>query len=210
MPANTPMPTATIVDTELDEAVAVFAEVRPRLHAIAARILHNDDEADDIVQDAWLRWQFCDRAAVENPTAFLVTMTKRLAINSLNSARSRREYYVGDWLTEPVDPDDGPTMVPEHDEALEHGVHYLLEHLSSVERAAFVLRQALEYPYEKIASILHLSEANTRQIVSRAGRRLNVGGDRAVDQVEERRLVSAFAAAARRGELDVLEQLLAA
>lgn len=210
MPTNTLTLSATTESADLDEAVAIFAAVRPRLHAIAARILHNRDEADDIVQEAWLRWQFCDRAAVQNPTAFLVTMTTRLAINSLNSARSRREYYVGDWLVEPVDPDDDPTMAPEHDEALKHGVHYLLEHLSSVERAAFVLRHALEYPYDKIAALLHLSEANTRQIVSRAGRRLDAGVKRTVDQFDERRLVNAFAAAARHGEVGALEQLFAA
>lgn len=206
------VPSSTIAGTaaDLDEAAAVFADVRAKLHTAAARVLHNREEAHDIVQEAWLRWQSCDRARVRNPTAFLVTTTIRLAINSLQSARSRREICVGDWTSEAADTDEDPTVGPERDAALEQCCRTLLERLSPIERAAFVLRHALDYPYPRIAAILQHSEANTRQIVNRAGKRVRAEGHRMVSPSDQRRLVTAFAAAARRGDVAELELFFAA
>jgi DNA-directed RNA polymerase specialized sigma24 family protein len=122
--------------------LAVFVEVRPRLFAIAYRILGCAAAAEDVVQDAWLRWQAIDRSVVLNARAFLATTTMRLAINVAQSARLRRETCVGTWLAEPADTRPDPQTEVERGEALEHAVLMLLETLSPRERAAYVLREA--------------------------------------------------------------------
>ena len=104
--------------TDLDDALATFTSVRPRLFGIAYRMLGSASEAQDIVQEAWLRWQACDRAAVLQPAAFLATTTTRLAINYAQSARARRETYIGPWLPEPVDTSSDPLLGAERGEAL--------------------------------------------------------------------------------------------
>lgn len=195
---------------DLDRAVAVFGEVRPRLFGIAYRMLGSVAEAEDLVQDVWLRWQGTDRSAVHNPAAFLATAITRLAINALQSARARRETYIGPWLPEPVDTSADPLLGAERAEALELAVLLLMERLSANERAAYVLREAFDYPYAQIADILQSSEAAVRQLVSRARKHV-VGERRArVAATEQRRLLSAFVTAARSGELAALEELFAA
>ena len=159
----------------LDDGLSVFVSVRPRLFGIAYRMLGSAAEAEDIVQDVWLRWQTTDRSVVLNPPAFLATTTTRLAINLAQSARSRRETYVGPWLPEPVDTSSDPHLGAERGEALEFAVLLLLEKLSPTERAAYILREAFNYPYEDIADILQLAEANTRQLVTRARKHLADG-----------------------------------
>ena len=153
---------------DLEEAVAVFAEVRPRLFGIAYRMLGSATEAEDLLQEVWLRWQAYDRAGVGNPAAFLATTTTRLAINALQSARVRRETYIGPWLPEPVDTGADPYLGAERGEALEFAVLVLLERLSPTERAAYVLREAFDYPYPQIAEIVQINEAAARHLVSRA------------------------------------------
>jgi DNA-directed RNA polymerase specialized sigma24 family protein len=111
-------------------------------------------EAEDIVQDVWLRWQSTNRSAIKNPTAYLVTTTTRLCINVTQSARSRRETYVGPWLPEPVDTGVDPGLGAERGEALNLAVLVLLEKLCPTERAAYVLREAFDYSYRQIADIL--------------------------------------------------------
>jgi RNA polymerase sigma-70 factor (ECF subfamily) len=197
-------------EDRLDEAVKAFAEVRPRLLGIAYRVLGSAVEAEDVVQEAWLRWQMCDRTMVRNPTAFLVTATTRLAINAAQSARVRRESYVGRWLPEPVDTRHDPTMGAERDEALELGILLLLERLSPTERAAYVLRQAFDYSYADVAAILQLTEVNARQLVSRAGKRITAERRWPVAPADQQRLMHAFVAAARRGDMAALEDLFAA
>lgn len=192
-----------------DDAVATFDGLRARLLGIAYRILGSRTEAEDLVQEVWLRWQGCDRAVVRNPTAFLVTMTTRLALNVVQTARVRREAPAGRWLPEPAGNDD-PTDGVEQAEAVEHGLHLLCERLTPAERAAFVLRTAFDYPYHRIAGILRVSEANARQLVSRASRRLACGRRRPVDPGFHRELTRAFSAAARHGSTTALERLLAA
>ncbi len=153
---------------DLEAAVVVFTSVRPRLFGIAYRMLSSATEAEDLVQEVWLRWQTCDRAAVVNPGAFLATTTTRLAINALQSARVRRETYVGPWLPEPVDTSADPYLGAERGEALEFAALMLMEKLKPNERAAYVLREAFDYSYALIADILQSTEPAVRQLVSRA------------------------------------------
>ena len=193
----------------LDDAVTEFGRVRPRLLGIAYRILGNWTEAEDIIQDAWLRWQTYDRSRVVNSTAFLVTTTTRLALNAAQSARVRRESYVGRWLPESVDTGDDPTLGAERTEALELGILLLLQRLSPTERAAYVLRQAFDYPYSQIAEVLQTSEANARQLVSRAGKHLAEEPRQSATRSEQIRLVHAFVSASQRGEVAPLEHLFA-
>ncbi|WP_112244779.1 RNA polymerase sigma-70 factor [Kribbella monticola] len=195
--------------SELDEAAAVFAGIRPRLFGIAYRMLGSAVEAEDIVQEAWIRWQAYDRSKVVDPAAFLATTTTRLAINAAQSARVRREAYVGPWLPEPVDTANDPALGAERDDALELALLHLLEKLSPTQRAAYVLREAFAYPYDEIAEILQLSEANVRQLVSRSSKRLATERRDPVGKGQHRRLLEAFLAAARKGDLAVLEELLA-
>src|SRR6476660_7260258 len=146
--------------TENDDGLSVFFDARPRLFGIAYRMLGSAAEAEDIVQDVWLRWQSTNRSAVENPPAYLATTTTRLCINLAQSAHTRRETYVGTWLPEPVDTSADPAIGAERDEALKLAVLLLLEKLSPTERAAYVLREAFDYPYRQIAEILQTEEAN--------------------------------------------------
>ncbi|GAA3714858.1 RNA polymerase sigma-70 factor [Nonomuraea antimicrobica] len=195
---------------DLDRAAAVFDGVRPRLFGIAYRMLASVSEAEDLVQDVWLRWQGYDRATVDNPAAFLATTTTRLAINAAQSARVRRETYLGPWLPEPVDTGADPHLGAERGEALEFAVLLLLERLSPTERAAYVLREAFDYPYGQIAGIVGLSEVAVRQLVSRARKRVRVERRTPVPKAEQRRLLTAFVSAARSGDLAALEELFAA
>lgn len=197
-------------DAHLDEAVAEFGRVRPRLLAIAHRILGRRAEAEDIVQDAWVRWQTYDRSRVLSPTAFLVTTTTRLAINAAQSARVRRESSVDRWTPEPAATAGDPTMGVERAEALHVGITVLLQRLAPSERAAYVLRQAFDYPYEEIAEVLQTTTANARQLVSRAGRHLAARRPQPATKAAHERLMSAFMDAARRGEVATLERLFAA
>ncbi|MEV4362966.1 sigma-70 family RNA polymerase sigma factor [Nonomuraea sp. NPDC049625] len=195
---------------DLEQAAAVFAGVRPRLFGIAYRMLASVTEAEDLVQDVWLRWQAYDRATVDDPAAFLATTTTRLAINATQSARVRRETYLGPWLPEPVDTAADPYLGAERAEALEFAVLLLLERLSPTERAAYVLREAFDYPYRQIADILELNEPAVRQLVSRARKRVLIARPTPVTQTEQHRLLTAFVAAARSGDMTTLEELLAA
>jgi RNA polymerase sigma-70 factor (TIGR02957 family) len=194
---------------DLEQAAAVFAGVRPRLFGIAYRMLGSAVEAEDLVQDVWLRWQTSDRSTVTNPAAYLATAITRLAINATQSARVRRETYIGPWLPEPVDTSADPHLGAERNEALEFAVLLVLERLSPTERAAYILREAFDYPYSQIAEILRASEAATRQWVSRARKRLVAERRNPVTGQEQRELLTAFVAAARMGDLAALEQLLA-
>lgn len=197
-------------DDSLGSAVAVFDSSRPRLFGIAYRMLGSVAEAEDIVQETWLRWQQTDRSVVRNPPGFLTTVTTRLAINSADSARVRREQYIGPWLPEPVDTSADPTLGAERAEALDAAVLVLLEALPARERAAYVLREAFDYPYPRIAEIVQTTEANTRQQVSRAKKHVADNRREPVSTAEHRRLLTAFVAAARTGDLESLERLLAA
>jgi RNA polymerase sigma-70 factor (TIGR02957 family) len=202
--------TAMSAGEDLDQAAAVFAEVRPRLFGIAYRMLGSSLDAEDLVQEVWLRWQACDRSAVANPGAYLATAITRLAINAGQTARARHEAYVGPWLPEPVDTSADPQLGAERGAVLEFAVLLLLEKLSPTERAAYVLREAFDYPYGQIAEIVRTTEATARQLVSRGRKRLAAERRTPVGAPEQRRLLTAFVAAARAGDLSTLEQLFAA
>lgn len=192
-----------------DPALDTFQAVRPRLFGIAYRMLGSATEADDVIQDAWVRWQGTDRSAVREPAAFLATTVTRLAINALESARARRETYVGPWLPEPVSTVGDPTLGAERAEALSLAVLLLLERLTPGERAAYVLHEAFDYPYRRIAEVLEVSEANARQLGSRARAHLERERAGSVSESERRRLLDAFTAAAVNGDLEALEAVLA-
>ena len=192
-----------------DDGLSAFFNVRPRLFGIAYRMLGSAAEAEDIVQDVWLRWQSTNRSAVENPPAYLATTTTRLCINLAQSAHTRRETYIGTWLPEPVDTSSDPGIGAERGEALKLAVLMLLEKLSPTERAAYVLREAFDYSYDQIAAILQLEEANVRQLVSRARKHIEDGRRKSVSSDEQRRLLEAFIAAARKADMAALESLFA-
>ncbi|QAY60109.1 RNA polymerase sigma-70 factor [Microbacterium protaetiae] len=194
---------------DLDLAAAQFAEHRRRLFGIAYRMLGTVADAEDVLQDAWIRWQMTDRSAVREPAAFLTTVTTRLAINALQSAHVRRETYIGPWLPEPVNTEDDPGLGAERSEALEYAVLILLEKLTPTERAAYVLREALDYPYERIAEVIQTTAVATRQLVSRARKHLASERKATTDAASHRRLLEAFLAAAQRGETAQLEALFA-
>ncbi|MFI2761936.1 RNA polymerase sigma factor SigJ [Streptomyces echinatus] len=192
----------------LSAAAEAFERLRPRLFGIAYRVLGSVSEAEDVVQDVWERWQGADRGAVRDSGAFLAKITTRLAINVAQSARVRREAYVGPWLPEPVDTSVDPQVGAERGEAPELAVLLVLQRLNPVERAAYVLREAFEYAYDEIAGMLQLSQANTRQLVSRARKRLSAERREPVDAAQHRRLLDAFVAAARHGDVAALENVL--
>jgi len=194
---------------EQDDGLMAFAKVRPRLFGIAYRMLGSAAEAEDIVQDVWLRWQATDRSLVENPSAFLATTTTRMCINFAESARSRRETYVGPWLPEPVDTSGDPTLGAERREALGLAILLLLEKLTPTERAAYILHEAFDYPYRQIADILQVEEANARQLASRARKHIADGRRTPASSEEQRRLLEAFIGAAQKGDLTALEALFA-
>jgi RNA polymerase sigma-70 factor (TIGR02957 family) len=202
--------TARLDGEDLEEAAAVFTGLRPRLFGIAYRMLSSATEAEDLVQEVWLRWQKTDRASVANPAAFLATATTRLAINQLQSARARHETYVGPWLPEPVDTSADPYLGAERGEALEFATLLLMEKLTPNERAAYVLREAFDYPYGQIADILQSTEPAVRQLVSRARKRVTGERRAPVSAAAQRELLTSFIVAARSGDMTALEQLFAA
>jgi RNA polymerase sigma-70 factor (ECF subfamily) len=190
---------------EHDDGLSAFAPVRPRLFGIACRMLGSAAEAEDVVQDVWMRWQSTNRNVVENPPGFLAITTTRLCINLAQSAHSRRETYIGTWLPEPVDTSADPAVGAERGEALKLAVLLLLEKLSPTERATYVLREAFDYSYDQIASILQMEEANVRQLVSRARKHIADGRRMPVSEDEQRRFLEAFIAAAQKGDMAALE-----
>ena len=192
---------------EHDDGLSAFAPVRPRLFGIAYRMLGSAAEAEDVVQDVWMRWQSTNRGTVDNPPAYLATATTRLCINLTQSAHSRRESYIGTWLPEPVDTSADPGIGAERAEALKLAVLLLLEKLTPKERAAYVLREAFDYSYDQIASILQMEEANARQLVSRARKHIADGRRASVSLNEQRRFLEAFIAAAQKGDMAALEGL---
>jgi len=197
-------------ETNMDDAgLSVFVSVRPRLFGIAYRMLGSATEAEDVVQDVWLRWQSTNRSVILNPAAYLATTTTRLCIHVATSARARRETYVGPWLPEPVDTSADPGLGAERGQALQLAVLILLEKLSPMERAAYILREAFDYPYCEISEIVRTEEANVRQLVSRARKHITEGRRIPASPAEQQRLLHAFIDAARQGNMAALEGLFA-
>jgi RNA polymerase sigma-70 factor (ECF subfamily) len=189
---------------------AVFLGLRPTLFGVAYRMLGSASEAEDVLQEAFLRWQAQDDGTVESPKAFLTSVVTRLCIDQLGSARARRETYVGQWLPEPVSTEPEPGRAAELADSLSLAFLVLLEELSPAERAAFILREVFGYSYEETASMLERNQAACRQLVSRAhrqidGRRRRFDADRARGQ----ELVERFLVACGGGDVDGLLSLLA-
>ncbi|MFG2191844.1 RNA polymerase sigma-70 factor [Streptomyces sp. NPDC048639] len=198
-----------------ESATDVFEEHRPVLTGVAYRMLGRVADAEDIVQEAWLRWSGADHATVRQPRAFLVRITTRLAIDRLRQVQSRREAYVGPWLPEPIATDFADTVPDAAEravlaESVSFAVLVVLESLSPLERAVFVLREAFGYPYAEIAGVLDRSEPAVRQLAGRARRHVEERRPRfPVDPQEQRDLTERFLAAATGGEIDELLALLA-
>ncbi len=192
--------------------LAEFQALRPRLFGVAYRMLGSATDAEDVLQDAWLRWQTVDRSAVRSPEAFLVRMVTNLCLTALDSARARREVYVGPWLPEPVLTADG-ALGPLDDAVQRESVSFallaLLERLTPAERAAYVLREAFGYSAREVAELIGTSEANARQLHSRARRHVALDEKRTVDPKTWMDLVQRFFAAARDGDVESLETMLA-
>jgi RNA polymerase sigma factor (sigma-70 family) len=191
------------------DGLSAFLSVRSRLFGIACRMLGSAAEAEDVVQDVWVRWQTADRSLVRDAAAFLAKTTTRTAINVMQSARSRRETSVGPGVPEPVDTSADPGLGAERAKRLEVGILLLLERLSPAERAAYILREAFDYPYRDIANVLRLEEANARQVMTRARQHVANGRRMRAKSTDQRRLIEAFIAAARQGDIGGLEGLLA-
>jgi RNA polymerase sigma-70 factor (ECF subfamily) len=194
---------------DIAAAVAVFDEHRRRIFGIAYRMLGTVADAEDIVQETWIRWQNADRTDIREPAAFLATVATRLSINATQSAHARRETYIGPWLPEPVNTDADPALGAERGEALQFAILLVLEKLTPTERAAYILREALDYPYERIADVIGATVASARQLVSRARKHLASARKAEVAAAEQRRLLEAFLVAAQKGDVTDLERLFA-
>lgn len=194
------------------DLAASFETNRKRLSAIAYRMLGSAAEAEDVVQDAYLRWHRADRDEVADPGAFLARIVTRLCLDRLKEARRRRETYVGTWLPEPLVTDAGFTVDPEEGVSGDISVALLLalERLSPAERAAFLLHDVFDVGFDEVAIILERSPASCRQLASRA--RSHIREDRpryATNPAEQRAIADAFFAAARSGDSEALARLLA-
>ncbi|MFE1755005.1 RNA polymerase sigma factor SigJ [Streptomyces anandii] len=189
-----------------------FEVSRGRLEAIAYRLLGSASEAEDAVQETFLRWQAADTGRIEVPEAWLTKVLTNWCLNQLTSARARRETYVGEWLPEPLlagDPMLGPADTAERRESVSYAVLAVMERLSPNERAVYVLREAFDYPHREIAEILDLTEAASQQIFHRAKRHVAEGKARAeVDEGAARKVLEEFLAAATSGRTEPLVRLL--
>ncbi|MBH1938714.1 RNA polymerase sigma-70 factor [Streptomyces sp. AV19] len=189
-----------------------FEALRPMLLGLAYRMLGSMWDAEDVVQEAYVRWLRTDRAEVREPRAFLATVVSRLALNQLRSARVTRESYPGSWLPEPVATDTaGPLDTAELRDTLSYATLHLMERLTPPERAVFVLRDAFEMPYEQIAEVVGASAATCRQTHRRALGHLAAARKRGRPSREEHeRLLTRFLDAAAGGDLAALKDLLSA
>lgn len=189
-----------------------FEELRPLLFSIAYRILGSVSEAEDAVQETWLRYQLSD-AQPESTRAYLSTVVTRISIDVLRSARRKREEYVGPWFPEPLlsDPYSDPERSAELADSLSMAALLLLERLSPLERAVFVLREVFGFDFPQVASAVGRSEAACRQLAVRARRHMDAGRPRfAADRRERAELAGRFLDALRDGDVDGLRDLLAA
>lgn len=198
-------------DPAISIRLATFDQYRSLLFSIAYRMLGSVADAEDMLQETYIRWQQTSDDEIRSPRAFLVTIMSRLCINQLQSARVKREEYVGEWLPEPIvtDPGSDPMGMIKIDESLSMAFLVLLERLTPVERAVFILREVFEYEYSEISAALGQSEVNCRQILRRA--RQHVNGMRPRFEVSRRKqnnLMQRFLEAIGTGEMEKLLALL--
>jgi len=198
----------------MTQVADLYDDLRPLMFSIAYRMLGSVAEAEDVVQEAFLRMHRSelDGTTFDSPDAYATTVTTRLAIDALRSARHRREQYVGPWLPEPLlaDADADPARVVDLDETVSVAFLAVLERLSPTERAVFLLREVFGYGYPEIAAVVEKSEANCRQLLARARRAIDAGRPRFdPDPVRRRELATRFFAAIKDGDLAGLEKVLA-
>jgi RNA polymerase sigma-70 factor (ECF subfamily) len=199
-------------DPEAQNQLATFDQYRGLLFSIAYRMLGSVADAEDVLQETYIRWQQARDEEIRSPRAFLVTIVSRLCINQLQSARVQREEYVGPWLPEPIVTGRGsdPLEVVRIDESLSMAFLVMLERLTPVERAVFLLREVFAYEYSELAAILGQSETNCRQILSRA--KQHVGAMRPrfkISQSKKKDLLERFFKATSSGDIEGLVALLA-
>nr|WP_189178539.1 RNA polymerase sigma-70 factor [Microbispora rosea] len=192
----------------------LFESFRGRLEAIAYRLLGSAGDAEDAVQDTYLRWHAADRERIETPEAWLTKVLTNICLNQLTSARARRETYVGQWLPEPVLDGDrmlGPADTFEQRESVSMAMLTLMERLSPKERVVYVLREAFGYAHHEVAEILDITESNCQQIYRRAKQHLVAERSRTeIDLVAARKITEEFLAAALSGDTEPLIRLLVA
>jgi len=194
------------------DPLATFNEHRGLLFSIAYRMMGTVADAEDVLQDAYIRWQQSVRDDIRSPKAFLVTIVSRLCISQLNSGHMQREEYVGQWLPEPIVTDSAsdPASGVSADESISMAFLVLLERLNPVERAVFLLREVFEYDYDEISAAVGRSEANCRQILRRAKEHVHAARPRFTPSTSKQsELLARFVQAATRGDLDALVALLA-
>ncbi|MEU7833327.1 RNA polymerase sigma factor SigJ [Nonomuraea sp. NPDC049129] len=189
--------------------MSTFEDHRGLLTGVAYRILGTVTDAEDVVQEAWLRWSGVDETTVADPKAYLVRITSRLAIDRLRWAKSRRESYVGPWLPEPISTAPDVAEHAELADSVEFALLVVLETLSPLERAVFVLREAFDLPFSEIAEVIGRAEPATRQLARRARDHVQEKRPRFdVDRGERRRITERFIRASTSGDLDGLIELL--
>lgn len=195
----------------MDAQTALFQQHRQRLFGLAYRMLGRPADAEDVLHDAWLRWHEQDSATLDDPEAWLVTVTTRLALDRLRRAKTEREHYTGPWLPEPLEPvDEAPSEQLERAETLSLSFLLLLERLSPEERAAFLLKEVFDYSHAEAAAILGIAEDACRQRVHRAKTRLREGRPRFnVDHAMQQRMLQRFLAAMDRPDMNSLRALFA-
>jgi RNA polymerase sigma factor (sigma-70 family) len=182
-------------------------DVRDRLLRIARRIVGGESDAEDVVQDAWLRWHLTDRSAVRNVPGFLCRTTARLSINAIQTAHVRHQSSAGRWPVDRPDLADDPAVLSARTDDLRAAVRLLVERLTPRERSAYVLREAFGYPHREIGDVLGLTEANARQLIRRARVRIRVEHGRTASPVDQLRLLGAFLEVARTGDPGALGEL---
>lgn len=192
------------------DGLTTFETHRPLLFSIAYRMLGSVMEAEDMVQEAFLRWQAVAQTAVQSPPAYLNTVVTRLCLDQLKAARSQRETYIGPWLPEPLLTAEAPPAMVAKKEMISMAFLVLLEQLSPVERAVFLLRELFEYEYGEIAAVVERSEEHCRQLYSRAKKHLVAPRPRFTPALaEQTRLVQGFQRAMQTGDVGALTALLA-
>jgi RNA polymerase sigma-70 factor (ECF subfamily) len=200
------------VDPEVPIRLATFDQYRSLLFSIAYRMLGSVADAEDMLQETFIRWQQAREEEFRSPRAFLITIISRLCINHLQSARVKREEYVGQWLPEPIvtGPGSDPLEIIRVDESLSMAFLVMLERLTPIERAVFLLREVFEYEYPEIATVLGESEANCRQILHRARQHVTAMRPRfKTSQRQKSDLLERFLKATGSGDLEGLVELLA-
>lgn len=199
-------------DIVVNDVTAIFHRLRARLQGIAYNMLGSVADAEDVVQDVWLRWHGTDKSVINNAEAWLVSATTRTAIDRLRALKARREHYVGMWLPEPVltESPATPEQIQESSSDVSIALLSLIERLSPEARAAFLLREVFDVDYAEVAEAIDRSEATTRQIVHRAKAQLREGEPRYIVSAESHlRIVQRFALALAKGEFKLIKSLLA-